>query len=139
MLLLSSHGLYFGRCLVLQRTRLSAFIEHLFQGNCAGIIEPPEMLVEELHSELLAGLDAGINSISFVLANKVGDSRGYNHKFVSGDSSPSGSQRTKGLAEHGDQVAAELDANLLLLAHGKYIDEPCDGSGGTCGMDRTED
>ena len=139
VLVSSPHGLDLGRGLVLQGTRLTAFVQHFLQGDLTRVVELPEMLVEKLHSKFLAGLDAGVDSVGFVLTDKVRDSGGYDHKLISGDSTFAGGQWAESLTEYGNEITAQLNTNLLLLGYGKDVDQSGNRPCGAGRMDRAED
>src|SRR3990172_85774 len=128
----------FRHSLILQCARLPAVIKNLLKRNPPSVIKLPEVFVKKLHPQSPTRLDARINSIRLVLPNKVSNSRRYHHEFVRSNPSFPGSQWAKRLAQYGNQVAGQLNANLLLLIHRKNVDNSADSARRTRRVHRTK-
>ncbi|QYU70180.1 TonB-dependent receptor [Leptolyngbya sp. 15MV] len=102
-------------------------------------VERPEVVVEELHAELLSGLDHRVDSEGLALADQVRDGGGDHQELVAGDHTRLVDPGAEHLREHAEQRGRELDPDLVLLGDREGIDDAVDGLGGPGGVEGSED
>src|SRR5207247_1590405 len=85
-----------------QLLRLGRPQQHLFLLDNPVLPQFEEVLVEQEHAVLAAGLDAGVDAVRLVLADEVLDGGRDHHHLVGGDQ-PLRLFRQKGLRQHSDQ------------------------------------
>src|SRR5258706_10582222 len=84
------------------------------------------MEIQQLHSQLSAGLDIRVHLVSFALTYKCQDGRRAYHCFKSRDPALSILTHEKGLRDNGLQSRRKLHPYLLLLVWLEYVDNAVD-------------
>ena len=97
------------------------------------------MIVQQLHPELLAGLDRRVDPERLVLPDEVGDRGRHHQELVGGDPPQPVGSRQQHLTENADQGHRQLYANLGLLVVWECIDDAVDRSCGARRVQRGED
>ena len=115
---------------------------YLMNCNIGGNVIIPgnaeDVVVEELHPELVPGLNRGVNTERFVFADKVRDSGRNDEHFVSGDAAPLNA-REELLRQNADNRRRQLRADLLLLVRRENVDDTVDRPLRPGGVERAED
>ena len=96
------------------------------------------MVVEELHAELLAGLDGRVDAERLVLADQVGDGGGDHQELITGDAAGLVHAGAQHLADDRQERRGELHAHLLLLVGREGVNDSVDGAGGARGVQGAE-
>ncbi len=102
---------------------------------------PPKLeqvVVQQLHAQLLPGLDRRGDAEGLVLADQVGDAGG-DHEHLVGRDAAAADLRQQRLRKDADDRRGQLGADLLLLVGGKDVDDAVDGSLGPRGVQGAED
>ncbi len=94
--------------------------------NFARVVELQQVLVEQLHAELFAGLNRRVDTERLVFADQVGDGGRDHHELVGGDHAVGIHSRAQRLRQHRQQRGGKLHADLFLLLRREGVDDAVD-------------
>ena len=107
------------------KSRHPELVDHigLFHGLHVGLLgrdgpcldQPQEVVVEQLHPELLAGLDGGRDLVGLAVTNVGGDTVGDHHDLERGDAAGAVLALAQGLTDAPLERRREHGADLVLI------------------------
>lgn len=118
--------------------RFLGVLDRLFGIDFSAIYELGEVGIQLNHSVFCSGLEFRFDEVDLIFTDQIRNRGGIDHDFESCDAAAAGFAH-EDLGDDSHNGSGELGADHLFGVSRKCIHDPCDGSGGSRGVESSED